>query len=248
MPRTLSVLLAGWLAVAAGPVAADDAAKAVIDRAIQAAGGAATLAKFAASVAKVKGTVHEMGLDIAFAGTISSQGADRLRSELEIAVAGDKFTVINVLNRDKAWEKLDGEVEEMDKEQLAELREEAHLGWVTTLVPLRDKAFTLAPLGERIVGDRPAVGVKVSHKERRDVNLYFDKETALLVLTESRVLDEDSGQEVTEATYYSDYKDVQGMKTPMKLKTLRDGKPYIDAEVTEIKYHEKLDDAVFGRP
>jgi hypothetical protein len=28
----------------------------------------------------------------------------------------------------------------------------------------------------------------------------------------------------------------------------RDGKRYVDGEVTEIELHEKLDDAVFGKP
>ena len=70
---------------------------------------------------------------------------------------------------------------------------------------------------------------------------WFDADGRILQIDET-------GKEETETTYHSDYKDVQGMKTPMKLKTLRDGKPFLDAEVTEITYHEKLDDAVFARP
>ena len=131
--------------------------------------------------------------------------------------------------------------------ELAEAKEEAYGEWVATLLPLMDKAFTLAPLGEIRVDQRPAAGVKVSRVGRRDVNLYFDKATGLLVKIEARVKDDD-GQEVTEETFLSDYRDVQGTKQAMKTTVKRDGKPYLESEVTECRLAEKLDDGVFAKP
>jgi len=57
------------------------------------------------------------------------------------------------------------------------------MGWVAMLAPLKDKAYTLAPIGEVKVEDRPALGLRVSRKGNRDINLYFDKKTYLRVKT-----------------------------------------------------------------
>jgi hypothetical protein len=79
------------------------------------------------------------------------------------------------------------------------------------------------------------------------VKLYFDKESGLLVKTESRVKD-DNGQEVTEETLLSDYRDVQGTRQAMKQTVRRDGQPYLECEITECRLAERLDAGVFARP
>jgi hypothetical protein len=227
---------------------ADDAARAIVDRAIKAHGGEALLAKYKASVSKVKGAIHRPEGMYQFTGEMAAQGPDQTRGVFETEVGGVRVRFVSVLNKDKGWEKVDDEIEELDKEQVADAQEDAHAGWVASLAPLKDKAYTLAPLGEMPVDGRAVVGVKVSCKGRRDVNLYFDKETALLVLCESRGKDEETNQEVTERAYSTEYKDVQGVKTPMKTRVTRDDKLYVEMELTEIQYHEKLDHGLFGRP
>ena len=70
--------------------------------------------------------------------------------------------------------------------QLRELQEGGYASWVTTLLPLKGQEFTLALAGEEKIRDQPAVGVLVSSRGRRDVTLFFDKESRLLVKTETR--------------------------------------------------------------
>src|SRR5262249_33308325 len=94
------------------------------------------------------------------------------------------------------------------------------------------KKFRLAPLGEVAVDGRPARGVKVSREGHRDVDLYFDREKSLLVKTQTRVKDDD-GQEVTEETFLSDYKEAQGTNQAMKVVVQRDGELYVESEVPE---------------
>jgi hypothetical protein len=243
-------LTCGFVLAASVTARADDGAtaRALVDKAVQAQGGEAQLAKWPAATAKVKGTFHGLGAAVAFTGEVAVQGPDRQKIDIEAEADGQKFRLVHVLNGDKGWVRFNDDTEEMDKEELAEAQEEAYAEWVTTLVPLKDKAFTLAPAGEVNVEKRPALGVRVSRKGRRDVNLYFDKETGLLVKTESRVKDEQSGQEVTEETLLSDYKEVQGTKQAMKFTVRRDGKPYLEGEITECRLAEKLDDGVFAKP
>src|SRR5262249_24189574 len=158
---------------------ADDkaAVRALVSQAIKAHGGEAVLAKFAAATMKMKGTVHVQGMAIEFTGELSAQGMDQQKAVIDFEIGGQKFTIKNGLNRDKGWVKLNDTVVEMDKEELANTREEAYAGWLQSLLPLKDEAFALAPLGEVMVDERPAVGIRVSHKDHKDVNLYFDKKT-----------------------------------------------------------------------
>ena len=89
---------------------------------------------------------------------------------------------------------------------------------------------------------------KVSSKGHRDVDLYFDKATSVLVKTETRVKDDGSGQEVTEENFPSEYKDVQGVKHAMKFVVKRDGKLFLEGEATDCTLSEKLAADVFAKP
>jgi hypothetical protein len=243
-----AVLAVGLVLAATTAARADDAAaaRALVDKAIKAHGGDA-IAKVPAATVKFKGTVHTMGQGFPFSGEVNTQGADRSKIDIEVEVMGQKFRFLSVLSGDKGWIKLGDATNEMDKDQLAEAQEQARAGWVATLVPLKDKAFTLATTGEIEIDKRPALGVKVSSKGHRDVDLYFDKETGMLVKTEARAKDE-GGKEVTDETFYADYKDVQGVKQAMKVTVKRDGKLYVEGEVTEYQLGESLDASVFAKP
>jgi hypothetical protein len=56
------------------------------------------------------------------------------------------------------------------------------------------------------------------------------------------------GAEVSQETFFDDYKEVDGVQQPMKLLIKRDSKDYLDAEISEVKLHEKLDDKTFDKP
>ena len=230
-------------------VRADDGAavQALVDKAVQAQGGRARLERLPAVTGKCKGTFHGLGAAAAFTGEFAFQGPDRSKFDIEAEADGQKLRLVVVLAGRQGWVKLNDDTEEQDEDDLAEAREEAYAEWVATLVPLRDKKFRLAPLGEVAVGGRPALGIKVSSKGHHDVDLYFDRGTSLLVKTQTRIKDDD-GQEVTEETFLSDYKEVQDVKQAMKIVVKRDGKPYLETEVTECQLAERLDAGVFARP
>jgi hypothetical protein len=133
-------------------------------------------------------------------------------------------------------------------EELDNHKEELHAEQVQTLVPLlKNKAFTLHSLGEIKVNDRAAVGVRVVSRGHKDVNLYFDRKTSLLAKVERRTLD-DAGKEITEETILSDYKDVDGIKVPMKAVIHHDGKKFLETETTEFRFLDQIDASEFARP
>jgi hypothetical protein len=246
MRSFLSITLTGVLVIIlVSPMRADDAdkAKAIIDKAIKAIGGRDKFDKVNAETWKDKGTYYGNGQEIPYTGNYAVQWPHQFRVEIE------GFITI-VLDGDKGWTQRNGETKEMDKEELARNKEDVFANSVMTLTPLQDKGFMLAPLGEIQVDNKPAVGVRVSHKDHKDVSLYFDKDSGLLIKSERRTQTgpEQGNMEVNQETFYSDYKDVDGIKVPMKFVIKRDGKQFVEAEHIEVKLVDKLDGKVFAKP
>ncbi len=244
-----AVVAVGFVFAVGAPARADDAADArvIIAKAVKAHGGQDKLDKLPGISVKFKGTFHGAGEGIPMSGEVSAQGPDRQRIDIEVEAGGQKIPVVIIVAGEKGWSKIAKDVTEMDKDKLAEAKEQAYAGWVATLAPLKDKQFKLGTIGEIKIEKRAALGVKVSSKGHRDIDLYFDKETGLLVKSESRVKD-DGGQEVTEESFPSDYKDVQGTKQAMKFTVKRNGKLFMEGEATKVELFEKLDASTFAKP
>jgi outer membrane lipoprotein-sorting protein len=244
MRKTVAVVLTlcfvlGALAVSRADDAAD--ARAIIAKGLKAAGGEERLAKFQAMTWSEKGTYYGMGNGLEYTGVYSVQYPDKFRMEIQ------GFATF-VLNGDKGWINMGGNTEEMNKAQLEEQQAGQYYGWVSRLVPLKDKAYKLSLLAESKVGDRPVAGVKVARDGHYDVDLYFDKETGDLLKTSTRLKEAMSGKEVEQEASYSDHKDVDGIKVPTKISIKRDGKLFVEAVNSDIKLAEKLDDSVFAKP
>lgn len=223
--------------------------RAIIAKAIKAHGGASNLAKFPAITFKGSGTFYGLGEGIPYTGEWAVQGTTQMRIAIESKVMDVTFKFVRVVNGDKGWVKLnDDAAVEMPKDELAEEKEKMHAGWVQTLTPLKEKAFELALVGEAKVGERPAVGVRVSAKGKRDVNLYFDKETGLLIKSEMRAKDVKANEEFTQTTYFYDYKDFQGVKHCTRIVQKKDDKRLVEGIVTDQTPREKIEDAAFAKP
>ena len=246
--RRIFVLAGLALAVPSFGWADDAASRAIVEKAIEVHGGEKVLAKFKGTSSKIKGSIYINGAPIAFTGEIDSQSADQFKALISFVIDGQSISLVSVLNRGQGWLKINNDTIDMPAEQLADTKESAYSGWVTSLLPLRDKAFVLAPFGDAEIGGRKAIGVNVTREGHRPINLFFDKESSRLVRTESRVRDATSGQEVTEESTYSEYKSVEGVQQPTKITVKRNDKPHADVEVTEFKLVEKLDDNVFAKP
>jgi hypothetical protein len=249
MRKVLCVSAAACLVLAlAGRASAQSEARGVIEKAIKATGGADKLAKLKVSKAKFKGKGTFEGVTVALTGEIAHQLPRQMKVEVQVEVQGQNVDLVYVVNGDKAWLRVLGETMELKGEELADEKEALYAEHVETLVPLlKDKGFTLDPLGEIKVNGRQAVGVKVASRGHKDVNLYFDKATGRLAKAERRALNEDK-QEVTEEKFYSDYKDVDGVRVPMKVAVHHDGKAFLEMEMTEYSFLDRIDDSEFARP
>jgi hypothetical protein len=228
---------------------ADDRAEAdgLLNRAIKAHGGEALLKQFRAETTRVKGTLFPGG-GVPVTQEVSFQMPDQLKEAAVLSFGQQELSVTFVLAGDKGWLKTGDETKDLDDKQLAEMKEAAHVARLTRLCPLRDKAVTLAPVKDVDVDGRPALGLKISAPNHRDVRFYFDKETAFLVRIDRTVFDFNAKKEVEEQKFLSDYADVGGLKLPRKVTILRDGQKHFTGEIIETRPLEKLDPAVFEKP
>jgi hypothetical protein len=163
-------------------------------------------------------------------------------------LGGKKVNQTQALDGETGWMQFDGVNQDMPKEAVAEMREQKYAENLDRLGFLKDKGIDLTALGESKVDARAAVGILIKSKGHRDVKLWFDKESGLLVKREHRVLDTGTGMEVTQEVVFSDYRETDGVKHYRTLTAYRDGKKVIEAKVREIEFFDKLDKKVFAKP
>ena len=228
-------------------LAADDDCKAIIEKAIKAHGGLEKLTKFTGARSKSKGTIDLAG-GISFTSESAFQQPDKFKESLDLDVMGNKVSVITVYDGGKGWISANGNTMDMDENVLTACKEQAHFMQIMRMAMLKDKKVEFSPLGEAKVNDKPAVGVKISAKGHKDVNLYFDKETGLVAKVERQALDPMAGKEVPEERIISEYQDIDGLKVAKKLIVNRDGKKFMEVELLEHKPQEKLDASEFAKP
>jgi len=244
----VGLLVLGLLVVTGAIRAADETGvKAVIDKALKAMGGAEKVAKFKAASCKFKVTRDENGQQFTVEGEALWQGARQARLDAEVAEGGQTNKVGLVINGDKGWVKKGDEVQDAPEALLSTLKNAFYaLRTPHQLPALKDAAFKLAPLGEQKINGKDAVGVSFSHKDHRNVSVFFDKESGLPVKSETRLSDP-NGKEITIEYSYSEFKEMDGVKQPSKITLKADGKDFT-IELSEIKAKDKVDDSEFAKP
>jgi len=236
---TLSLLLL-W----SGTTLAQFEPRAVIERALQVHGGARRIEKYKGVQMKGKGTVY-LPSEVPVAVEGSSELPGKFKSVMEMNVNGMKLTIIQAVNGDRVTVRQNGVDVPLDDRLKEELKEQVYADGVASLIVLRERGYRLSPLGETKVNDRDALAMKVASQGHRDVTLYFDKASGFLVKIEDKALDVKSMQEVLQEKILDNYKDFGGIKRPTRVVVHRDGKPFGEMEITDVKISEKLEDANF---
>lgn len=250
MKRFLGAVLAVFFVSSLiSPIRADDKdPKAVLDKAIKALGGEDKLKKAEAVAWKAKGTITFNDNDNEIKTQATVQGLDHYRGEFEGDFNGNTVKGVTVLNGDKGWRKFGDNSMEMDAEAIANTKRIVYLQVIpTTLVALTGKGFKLEAAGEEKVGDKPALGIKVTGPDGKDFSLYFDKESGLPVKMVARVVGF-QGNEFTQDTTYANYKEFDGIKKATKIESKRDGEKFQNQELTEFKVLDKVDPKTFSEP
>jgi len=245
----LSFFGLGLFLVASSSLRAQDELRTVIDKAIKAQGGEERINKNKAGTSKSKGTVDLQGMSIDFTEEASFHLPNKVRSVQELNINGASIKVMVGFDGKKAWLNVNGMDVDKMLDKIADLmNEQVYLSEVTRLTNLKDKKYELSALGDTKVQDKPAVGIRVANKGHKDINLFFNKESGLLVKFEHRTMDINTQQEVNEERIIMEYQEKDGLKEAKKAVVNRDGKKYIEMEVLETKYVDDIDDTQFSKP
>jgi hypothetical protein len=227
---------------------AQGTATAMIERAIIAHGGQQRLSSVRADKVKFKGTLHLGSSSVPFIDESTIQAPEQFKSVVRINEGTRTRTIVHILDGPKATITVDDQPQVVPGSLVAQMRQTLQLDQAMKLVPLLlDPAFHIEHTGEYQYNGRVVVGVRVTGRGQRDLRLYFDRETALLVKSDF-LLDGPGGKDVRQEAFYSEYRDVGGYLRPGRVIVFRDGKKVMESELVEARHFDHIDPREFQGP
>jgi hypothetical protein len=222
------VVLAGLAPV----VGAQESARAVVERAVTAHGGMEKLSRARADRTQMRGVIYVGKSAVPFTSEVTVQLPKKYRSVVQLRDGERTRTLVHDLDGDKASITIDDKAQPAQGTHLNQLRQTLELERALRLAPLLDeKEFTLTHLGEFKLFDRIVIGIGIKGQGQRDLKLYFDQQTALLVKTEQMI--DGDGKDVRQEAFYRDHREVGGHKRPGRAAAYRDGKKVMEAELID---------------
>jgi hypothetical protein len=236
----------------AGAAAADEKAEAVVKKAIQAHGGADALTKYKASKYSMKGELPVAGTDTEFTGDMAFMAPDKFRMDLSLEVMGMKVAVHQVANGEKVTRKVKvGDMDVPSGDDAAQEIKFAVAGrQAQTLTPLleSEKFAIKAADDEDVNGKKAAVVVATPKGFDKEMKLYFDKDSGMLVKTAHKGKGPGEGGaqvDVYQESYFSEFQKVNGIQVATKVVVHHDGKKFMTATLSDYQVLEKLEEKEF---
>ena len=229
-------------------VHADDDAKTIVRKAIDAHGGADVLNKYPAAKVKIKGTMALLGQMVPFTSTATYQMPDKMKETQSVQFGGVTRNVTQLQVGDKVHIFIDGKETKVEDKDLPKYKEMIHVQNLYRLTPLLDiKVCKISLVDDSVVAERPARGVKATSEGHKDITFYFDKGTNMLVKTQRMGFDP-KGVEAPIEEFYSGYKDVKGYMYPTKTSVMIRGSKFLDSDTLEFLPLEKFESSEFEKP
>ena len=175
---------------------------------------------------------------------------DHYRFDFVIDVMGQKIPQILVFTPEKGWQKIANfKTKPLPKEELAAFRDYFYaLRLASNPAELKGKEISLSVVGEAKIEGRDAIGIRITCKNRPDVNLYFDKQTALPAKAELSAKDPNGGQELQNEFLFTSYKEMHGVQVATQFVWNKDGKKFLTRDITDLRPVERIDPSVFAEP
>ena len=111
----------------------------------------------------------------------------------------------------------------------------------------KTQGTTAKLVGKEKVGDKDAFVVTFDPTSGSEIRQFFDAETFLPIKSVVTVNVPQLGQDVEQTTEFLDYRDVDGVKMPFRLRISSSIQTFT-INVTKIEHNAKLDESMFVRP
>lgn len=227
---------------AAKTVKVNKTAEQIIEDSIKASGGRAALAKIKTTVTEGTLSLPAQGIN----GTMAVQYKAPGKYRMSQTIQGIGETT-SAFDGKVAWSKdpING-LRVLSGAELEQAKRGAE-GTTNPLVQWKQLYKKWEVLGVRPVGTAKAYAVRLTPKVGKPAVQYFDTKTGLLVRMD-QVLDTPNGQIASE-TYLSDYRTLDGIKTPFKVRSvIGGGLAEVLMTFTSVKNNVPVDDSVFAKP
>src|SRR5262245_32130420 len=211
-----AIILAASDSLARAAGEGDDAqARAIIDKAVKAHGGADKLSAFKAVSAKWFGKHRVENQYYADAARVvtyempTNEMPIKIRIDFEVEnPKGGNFAFSRVVNGKQGWQGAGQRTRDLNEAEGTQIVDELYAHWLASMVPfkdvatLKDNGFESSMWGNVAADGKDAIGVRVLCQGRPDVLLFFDKETGLVIKSERRAKDPMTNREYTAESIY----------------------------------------------
>ncbi len=222
----------------------------VIQKAIDAHGGAAALNKAKIAKTTAKGTMNLGGQKIDYATTAIHSLPDKYKLETTGELAKLKLVTSQVLNgkKTKIRATLAGADQPLPEKAKDETIQAALVQEASLLTPLLEaKKYGLKADKDADVNGSAATVIVVTGNGLKELKLFFDKKTNQLVKMQRKGLAPGSAGvvEVDEETFLSDFQKYDAALLPSKVVVMHDKKEFLTMTVTEWKFLDKVEATEF---
>jgi hypothetical protein len=216
---------------------AQDPARALLDRAIAAAGGATNLQRHRVLAWHGTASIDVSGRTVRIEGDWRIEPPDRAHIETFEIDKGPASTRSLFIDGDKGWTIRDGQSLVLPKLFVGNEREQFYLYWLARLVPLLEKEFRLTMVEP---DEQRRAGFRVEREGRREATLYFTAD-ARLVRIVSTVTDPASGLELPQELRFSGEITAGGIRWPRRIQVVQKGTVFFDLELSDLQTLETLE-------
>lgn len=227
--------------------------KELLDKAIQAHGGAEVLGKLSTATWKGRGLLYRDGKEdkpLPFYGEWSADLPGNYRYSFAFKGIGGRLPVTTGLMGEKAWRTMrpDRGADDLTEQQMKNEKDEAHAWHVSHLVPLLTNDYQLMSLPATQRDGRNIIGLKVDRKGYRSIYLFFDKQTNLLIYMDRKVFDPEKKQEVIQETSYLNFKQMGGATLPQSIAMRQGRKLVMELDIDTVTPVPSLPSKLFEKP
>jgi outer membrane lipoprotein-sorting protein len=202
----------------------------IIQKYIEVIGGREKLSKIEDRTTEMKGNVQKVEVEM----TIYQKQPNKFK---QVIHAGDVEQTI-LYSNDSGYVKINDQVKDILGVELAKLKNESTLN---LLLNLDTNVIHLSYLGIDTIENKPAFKILLKNSSLNWIH-YYDVNTGFKIMDVKPVTS--SQRTYLQETYYSDFRTVDGIYFPFKIKQ-KLGQQDMEFDVTSIKLNTGIDDSEF---
>lgn len=240
-----------WLmtAVVANPVSAqfsaqEDACKRgreILEQAVEAAGGIKTFHNIKNFTIVTQNELKGRQVTTQLKVTETIQVPDKTKQVMEL----EQGTRVQVLNGRDSWKQINGQASPLSALEKKEMQRGLFRDIITLFSHFDTDSLVIKHFGDETLGGQHYYVLQIKNETRDFFNLYIDAKTHLIYKKTYRGAAE-AGLATLEEIY-SDYRQVEGVRIPHHTVVRANGRPFIEADVLEVRINGDLDREFFYR-